>query len=217
MNTKTIRAHRWTLPTVLALVGTVFWLYLFSAGLLVDSGPFRQGNTAFLSLSLAAVFFTPTNLAMLTMMSAFLGGCASRFRDVEKLQVMSREALAVGRVQLARTLERRARYLGESPIVSMLRGLLVYLGMISGLLLAISSPFETPTQGEFIRLAGLFSAIAFVTGYDPTVFEALLARVARGSPEPPGRGAADLGPISQPRPPVEVMIGPHRDADKRTT
>lgn len=167
-----------TLLMMLGIASMLTWIALFSAGLLVDSKPYRDAlakqDVTVHNLVLAALLYTPTSVALLSMLSGLMGGCSSLMYDHEDLEEQVKSAEQEGNQQLVRRLTLRLSYLSESPFSSMLRGFLVYLAIISGILLAISNPFEVTSADQFIRLAGLFSVIAFVMGYDPTRFEDLI-------------------------------------------
>lgn len=120
-----------------------------------------------------------------------VGGAPRGLRQFDvrpcNLQEQVLRAEADGKPLEARRLLLRVAYLSESPFSSMLRGFLVYLAIISGILLAISDPFEKTSADQFIRLAGLFSVIAFVMGYDPTRFEDLIETLSSLSHKAAGR------------------------------
>lgn len=63
----------------------------------------------------------------------------------------------------------------SNPYLSaLLRGLFVYLVMISGLLLLDTNPFGNPQPGQYIRLAGFLSIFSFVVSYKPSIFSTLV-------------------------------------------
>ena len=163
-----------------AVVALLVWIALFSAGLLMDSGPYRtriaEGHFAPLDFVAAMLLYTPSNVALLSIAAGFLGGCASRLAGLRELADKLRSAQEAGDDAQALSLGRRLNYLTESPATSMLRGFLVYLGAISGIMLLIAVPFKNPTSEQFIRTAGLISGLAFVMGYDPTRFEELISK-----------------------------------------
>jgi hypothetical protein len=167
-----------TLLIIIGVASMLSWVALFSAGLLIDSEPYRTAlakkDVTIHNLLLAALLYTPTSVALLSMLAGLMGGCSSLMYDHGDLEDQIKDARADGNDQMARRLTLRLSYLSESPFSSMLRGFLVYLAIISGILLAISDPFKVTSADQFIRLAGLFSVIAFVMGYDPTRFEDLI-------------------------------------------
>ena len=172
---------------IFALVAMIIWIMLFSAGLLIDSSPYRQnimrnGDFSTSNFIASILLYTPSNIALLSLLSGFLGGCSSSLMEPGINSDALRKARESGQEDLAKNLERRGNYLTESPFVSMIRGLLVYLGLISGILLFIADPFKSPTAEQFIRMAGLTSAIAFLMGYDPTRFEEMLAKFSQWKP-----------------------------------
>lgn len=169
-----------SLLAVIGFAGMLFWIACFSAGLLINSEPYRMAlrneEISAHNLLLAALLYTPTNVALLSMLAGLIGGCASLMYDHGDLQEQIRKAETEGKTYQAKRLMTRVSDLSESPFSSMIRGFLVYLAIIPGILLAISDPFgEGKTSpDQYIRLAGLFSVIAFVMGYDPARFEDLI-------------------------------------------
>jgi hypothetical protein len=167
-----------SLLVAIGLIGMLIWIAFFAAGLLIDSKPYRDalidGDISGRNLLLAALLYTPTNVALLSMLAGLLGGCASLMHDYGDLQEQIGKAQDEGKTYQVKKLKTRISYLSESPFSSMLRGFLVYLAIISGILLAISDPFGETSPNQYIRLAGLFSVIAFVMGFDPTRFEDLI-------------------------------------------
>ncbi len=178
-----------TLYSCAAVIALLLWIVLFSAGLLMDSSPYRtrivNGPFTMRDFTAAILLYTPSNVALLSVVSGFLGGCASKLAGPGDVVAKLELAQSKGDQRAARDLERRMMYLSESPATSMLRGFLVYIGVISGILLLISDPFKDPTAEQFIRTAGLVSAIAFVMGYDPTRFEEMIAKFLQWKPSGP--------------------------------
>lgn len=175
------------------------YLALFSAGMFIDSKPYRDRlsggasplNTALSGEALilpavsaapparigvveafvASVFlYTPTNVAVLTLLAGFLGGCASNMTFGRGGWGKAQDAAAdpddraVG-IELIHT---------ESPFASMFRSFLVYLAFITGIFITTSEPFQNPTAEQYVRFAGTISLFAFVVGYDPTKFQDFL-------------------------------------------
>jgi hypothetical protein len=185
--------------------GAFLWVALFAAGLLVDSEPYRKAflgaEEAPLVASLAgdlpavaapapsaekrteprtlatfakaALFFTPLNAALLALIAAFVGGCASwlAHRDDELPASASPEERAC--------LERRLRFLRESPLTAMLRGFAVYLAVIAGVYITGGDPFDTATASQYVRFAGTVSLLAYLVGYDPTRLQDMLDGMPR--------------------------------------
>jgi hypothetical protein len=128
----------------------------------------------------ALICYSPTNMALLTLASAFLGGCVSN------AMVASMEEQ-----ELKRLPSRRFAFLSENPLAATMRGFVAYLCLIAGLYVAMDDPFKDTTPAQYARLAGSLSLVAFVVGYDPTRIEGWLRMVP--SPQPMGgRLAPDL-------------------------
>ena len=113
-------------------------------------------------------FYTPLNVALLTIFAGLVGGCASSITYAR-----SRKGGATATAENGG--DARTVFLTESPIASMLRSFLVYLAFIAGVFITTNNPFATPTPDQYVRLAGLLSFVAFVIGYDPTRFQDLLS------------------------------------------
>src|SRR5262249_12938613 len=101
----------------------------------------------------SALWFTPTNLALLAVSAGLLGGCVSNIlvRDPNR----PFEA-------------RRLRYLAEDPFTAMIRSFIVFLCVIGGLYLVADNPFKDSTPSQYVRLAGSISVLALLVGYDPS-------------------------------------------------
>jgi hypothetical protein len=119
--------------------------------------------------SLAWAFFaafccySPTNMAMLTLTAGFLGGCVSNV-VLHTMDEAEREKLP----------ERQLAFLSENPLSATMRGFVIYLCLVAGLYVAMDDPFKDSTPGQYARLAGSLSLVAFVVGYDPTRIEGWL-------------------------------------------
>lgn len=123
----------------------------------------------------AAFFlYTPTNVAVLTLLAGFLGGCASKLTFSHGNQGAAKGDDKAKELATASELFR-----SESPFASMFRSLLVYLAFITGTFIATEAPFESPTSEQYVRLATTISLFAFVVGYDPTKFQQFLNLLPR--------------------------------------
>ena len=124
---------------------------------------------------IAAFFcYSPTNMAMLTLTAGFLGGCVSN----AVVTTMEDD-------DLKKIPERQRAFLYENPLSATMRGFVIYLWLVAGLYVAMDDPFKDSTPGQYARLAGSLSLVAFVVGYDPTRIEGWL-RMAPG-PQPSGK------------------------------
>ncbi len=126
------------------------------------------------NFALATLLFIPTNVAMLTLLAAFMGGCASNEADSSVVRARLEAAKEKRDIPEQWRLEQQLAYMDESPIYSMMRGLVVYLVFVSGLYVASADPFsdsgQANAQAQYLRLSGLLSLLGFVVGYDPSRF-----------------------------------------------
>ena len=196
-----------TYQVALTLVALATWLLLYASGLLLETVEYRaklapramqdvlpagdpllkpvsptdalttaakpSGPSYLWSFVAAFVAFTPNNLVLLTLAAAFLGGSlsnvvAASLEDHERAQVPPR----------------RLAFLAEHPLAAMMRGFVIYLCVVAGLYVALDDPFRDTTPGQYARLAGTLSLVAFVVGYDPSRIESWLRLV----PSPMARG-----------------------------
>src|SRR5260370_26734116 len=105
---------------ILGAIGMALWLLVFGLGILVTSQPYRdQVARAFdwASLLKAIVTFTPTNVAILSVLAGFLGGCASLL-----LYSDSAESTGGGEPGKPAVDAERLTFLTENPVNSALRG-----------------------------------------------------------------------------------------------
>jgi hypothetical protein len=167
-----------------AIIVFVFWLALFAGGITVDTRPYRcfisEGGVKaledeaksknnqcdqfadrtklmlFRAMVITLLWFLPINLALICVTAGMLGSFGNR-ADLsdDKSPTPSRD--------------------DTNPYISaMLRGLFVYLIMISGLLVLDVNPFSNPAPGQYIRLAGFLSLFSFVLSYQPRVFRKII-------------------------------------------
>lgn len=130
---------------------------------------------------MASFLFLPLNVLVLTLLSAFIGGCASNEADIKLLEEKSDSLKESGDVAGWERVQRHIAYMREDPLHSTLRGLIVYLVVISGLYIAVADPFTADGQAsqlaQYFRLAGLLSVMGFVVGYDPSLFPVWISLV----------------------------------------
>jgi hypothetical protein len=129
---------------------------------------------------IASVSYLPLNICLLTLLAAFIGGCAlnkGELRDLER-RVAEHDNDGVRTPEADRD-RKRLNYLREHPGYSALRGLIVFLIIVSGLLLAGGTSFilegsQTEQLTQYFRLAGLFSFFGYLAGSDPTLFASMI-------------------------------------------
>ena len=111
----------------------------------------------------ALLFFTPLNLAFISASAGMLGSLGS----IANLNPdPGSDAGTASNSAQDRT----------NPLISgLLRGMFVYLFMISGMLLFDDSPFSATSADQYLRLAGFVSLFSFIVNYQPNVFGTLIA------------------------------------------
>lgn len=178
---KNVPSHQ----VALIVVALATWVFLYGGGLLMESVEYRavlsphtmekhlkvadptldvkeiqKSRNAALSFAGAILWFSPTNLALLTLVAAFLGGTVSNL-VVSSLEEHEKKSIH----------GRRLAFLSEHPLAATMRGFVIYLCVIAGLYVAMDDPFKESSSGQYARLAGTLSLIAFVVGYDPSRVE----------------------------------------------
>ncbi|HLL75218.1 MAG TPA: hypothetical protein VK421_08105 [Pyrinomonadaceae bacterium] len=107
---------------------------------------------------LTILFFTPLNLAFVAAAAGALGSLGS----IANLNDDSDTSASATRDR-------------TNPLVSgLLRGMFVYLFVISGMLLFDDSPFSATSPDQYVRLAGFLSLFSFVVNYQPKIFSTLI-------------------------------------------
>lgn len=165
------------------VAGVTAWFALFGMGLFINSKPFRDAlevswdGTKFVMCMLT---FTPTNVGALCVVSAFIGGCASRLqvRNVKKHK--SRNSHPQAEDDASQPTESEI-YRCENPAASALRGFVVFGAYIAGSLIANADPFANTTASLYARAAGVTSLAAFTVGFDPTFVYGLIGLRGRGA------------------------------------
>ena len=147
----------------LTFAAIAVWIAVFLAGILVNSGPYRtqiaNGEGGFITWLIVLLVYTPTNIAILSLLMGLLG--------------------ALGR-RATLSVDEEAREESEedtiNPFISgVIRGFIVYLLVISGLLVVLEEAPLSPTGPEpYIRLASIISISSFIVGYNPKYFGKLL-------------------------------------------
>ena len=129
-----------------------------------------DGPPLLLAFAGAVLLYSPLNVAFLTLLAGFLGGCASSLSFSE---ASASKDGADGKAEASRAFRR------ESPFSSMFRSFLVYLTFMAGIFITTDKPFDAPTADQYARLAGMLSLFGFVVGYDPTKFQDFIDMVPR--------------------------------------
>ena len=164
------------LDTLALWTGLTVWVSTFLLGTLVDSRPYRDllagfagGVTGTIRNGAIVVFtYTLTNVAVLCIVAGLLGTLGAKARLGADNENDGDDETSPGASAL-------------------LRGFLVYLFVIAGLLVLGNDPLS-PTQQQYVRLAGFISLLGFIVNYRPSLFAALLHRagaIVEGSGDKP--------------------------------
>jgi hypothetical protein len=170
------------LTSISLLVGggilVMSWIILFTAGLTISSEAYRKALSVKPTINdfVAVLFlYTPTNIAFLALMSAGMGGFASKLAAISFRKMLTDEG--VKNLQPGSLDFKRLAYLEESPLLSMARGLIAYIAFLGGSFIVVDSPFENPSPDQYSRLAATVSLLAVSIGYDPTRIQSFLDSV----------------------------------------
>ena len=137
-------------------------------GILATRQPVSRTTAFFYSV----LVYTPTNMALLTLFAGLLGGCVSNI----KYSMMTKKERASLKPQ-------EDAILSENPLSATMRGFVIYLCMVAGLYVVLDDPFKDSTPGQYARLAGSMSLVAFIVGFDPTRIRVWLRMVDKSSPD----------------------------------
>jgi hypothetical protein len=155
-----------SMDMLLLWIAMILWLSLFLIGTLVNSEPYRKKFAAFeggflgtIENGLIVIFtYTLTNVAFLCILGGILG-------------VLGTKAILVSDEQA----NQEPRDTTSPRNSAIIRGFLIYLTVIAGVLILGNDPAQT-SQIQYVRLAGLMSLAGFIFNYRPTIFGELLQR-----------------------------------------
>jgi hypothetical protein len=157
---------------MLGCFGVFAWIVFFSLGMLIDSSQYRNTLSTDFTLHkfiMTMITFTPSNIAILCLVSAFTGGCAS-------LLVITKAKKTLGLDdELNHNKTNSQIYMSENPFSSMMRGILVFFAFLAGVFITSSNALSAPTAQAYTQAAGVVSMLAFIVGYDPTMFKTLIS------------------------------------------
>lgn len=153
------------------ITGVIAWIVFFTLGMLIDSSQYRatlSTNFRWFKFIMTMLTFTPSNIAILCLVSAFTGGCSS-------LLIIKKAQKALGLDDQTTTNKSNSQiFMNESPFSSMLRGILVFFAFLAGVFITSSNALTAPTAQAYTQAAGVVSMLAFLVGYDPTMFRNLI-------------------------------------------
>lgn len=154
---------------VLGAISSFLWVCIFGFGMLIDSKPYRDkvvSNLDINSFFMCLLAYTPTNIFLLCMVSALAGGCASHLVATGAKKTLKLD----GQFEVTDS----HIYLTENPFSAMLRGLVVFFSFLAGVFISGSNLILQPTPQGYTQAAGVVSFMAFLVGYDPTIFSSFI-------------------------------------------
>ncbi|MEO8852417.1 MAG: hypothetical protein ABI359_01470 [Ginsengibacter sp.] len=167
---KLSRNDHWMI-IICGMFGLMGWIIFFSLGMVIDSSIYRTTLTTdftWFKFLMTLLTYTPSNIAILCLVSSFTGGCAS-------LLVIKKAQKMLGLTdQPKNQVTSKIIYMNESPFSSMIRGILVFFAFLAGVFITSSNALIAPTPQAYTQAAGIVSLLAFLVGYDPTMFNTLI-------------------------------------------
>ncbi|SIO25661.1 hypothetical protein SAMN05444166_3281 [Singulisphaera sp. GP187] len=189
-------------PTTYEIAGGAFslvlWTFVFAVGIVFPSEPYRNalnGQGATLSnamvlpyLCLFLLTYTPSNVAILCCISAWLGELGLRTRIDG--------STSVGLFQ-------RGDY-----IAAIMRGFLAYLAILTGFVVIGSgvNVFVAPTPEGYVRLAAIVSLVGFLSGFNPALFRSFASTISGRviTQRSPNGAATQIVEGASPLPPLVI-------------
>jgi hypothetical protein len=134
-------------------------------------------STIFSFSGLIALFFvlltfTPPNLAILSALAAVAGAAGRWMTDGTSLDGPANN----GKGYSNNSTMPFSRWVSGVLLSALARGFFVYLALLSGLLVLTGDPFDNPTPGQYVRLAGTCSLFCFIVGWQPGVLSGMINR-----------------------------------------
>jgi hypothetical protein len=157
-----------------ACAGLTLWLLLFGMGIIVNSQPYRElasQHFEWFAFLMAVASYTPTNVAVLAVATGFVGGCGSLIFYGGLNPTVSENMVESEQERMPVRL--------EHPSSSAIRGFFAYLVIMAGAVVGSDQPFATTTPEQYWRLACSVSLLAFILGFDSTLFRSLVGTVGR--------------------------------------
>lgn len=164
-----------TAEIAFGVIAVAAWLLFFISGTVIgtadtreflDSGDAESALEALGALLKILACYTITNVAFLAGLAAVAGEFSFRSR------LSSLAATWTSHADAPQLRDVLACYSAAA-----MRGFVIYLMFIAGLLLVTTEAITSPDQGQYVRLAGTISVLSFVAGYDAEMFRRALDRV----------------------------------------
>jgi hypothetical protein len=173
---------------LLGLIALLLWFVTFGGGIIVGTEQLRAELARARDLATAIplamqvfLFWTITNVGVLSCLAAFLGAFGRRNQFAVHLTRPNTHYLELVPANIS------SHYAS-----AVLRGFGIYAMVMAGLLILATETFENPSQGGYLRIAATVSVMAFYAGYDPELFASVLQRVKRLlDPDTPDSGSTN--------------------------
>jgi hypothetical protein len=173
-------------------VALAAWFLLFAGGILIATAPYIKTlgtNVAIAqwtsAMSMIVLFWTITNVGILSCLAAVLGAFGRRTRFTSRLAVNYPDDTATNPTNAD------PRIVVIMYATAIIRGFGVYALMLAGLLVMATETMLNPSQDQYVRLAATISVISFYAGYDPEMFAGILERIKRLVESKPSGAARD--------------------------
>ncbi|MFO1103819.1 MAG: hypothetical protein U1E20_13035 [Methylocystis sp.] len=174
--------------TSICILLFIGWVGLFAIGATVPAQNIVCKLSAInfpVYLPAITITYAYSNIAFLALLSGSLGGFLSR------LSLDSYVAVAGATLQdlLKGPNSQSIAYQMEPPIASAIRSFAIYLLYIAGISIVVpGGGSETVLlkvdPSQYVRIAGVISAVGFAVGYDPTIFTGFLSKLNLGQRAP---------------------------------
>ncbi len=161
---------------LLGLAGLLVWFGLFGLGLFINSASYRDQVLAHpdvQNLGMSILTYTPTNVGLICLAAAFIGGCTSRMQAQHVARKRTRKPAAAAESEPQWESDSEI-YRSENPASSLLRGFAVYGAYLAGSYVAAEKPFIVTSPELYAQAAGTISLAAFTVGFDPTFLYSLI-------------------------------------------
>jgi hypothetical protein len=161
-----VQKQRWRRrSTLIGIASIVLWTVTFSVGIVVPTAPFRA--------MLGDLYSSPVSVLEFVMAGSAVLVC-STFSNPAILACL---AALIGSVAHDVTFPQRTTNELRNHLSAVFRGFFVYLGMMSGLMLLTTEAILNATQVQYVQLAAVMSIVAYLVGYDSTLFQTLVKRI----------------------------------------
>ena len=140
-----MKTYRHNYINLLAMLSFAVWFLLLTVGITINSAAYldaMDGDKDRLSaFFMVMISFTPTNVALMAVWAGLSGGLTSNLAAENYFRHIDREKLDPSSPDFQRLI-----YMTESPIVSALRGFMVYMIFIVGANLSLTSNNDSVTN-----------------------------------------------------------------------